>query len=206
MKIGTPGREEQAMAAGTVSPAQHTLDRIEEIIAREGDIAQTQQKIGALLVDLVRNPEFRHDVDAPLNHRGTKMWTLAKHEDGELFSLIRAWQNHPYDFSDMPDSVHYHGGWEVLTMVDGNWIDSFYETITDEPFSVGVKSVKFARNEEIKPGEFMVIDPYTPHGYRTGDKRDVRGIMITYIGALRQGRRMNLDPVTGEATVAMPVH
>jgi hypothetical protein len=188
------------------SLAQGTLDHIEGIISAEGDNAQTQKKIGALLVDLVKNPAFRHDVGEP-DQRGTNMWTLATHRNGELLSLILAWENRPIDFTaNRPGQIHYHGGWEVLTVIDGNWIDSFYEPITDEPFSVGVKTLKYARDEEIKSGEFMVIDPYTPHGFQVGDKRDVRGILITYIGALRQGRRMNLDPKTGEATVARPPH
>jgi hypothetical protein len=72
-------------------------------------------------------------------------------------------------------------------MAEGNWIDTFYEPITEEPFTPGIKRVKYVGDEEITGGEFMVVDPYTPHGLRTSDRREVHGIMIAYIGALRQG-------------------
>jgi hypothetical protein len=135
------------------------------------------------------------------------MWTLATHRRGEPFSLITTWENRPIDYAiSRSGQIHYHGGWEVITVIDGNWIDSFYEPITQEPSSVGPKIPKYVRDEEINSGEFMAIDPYTPQDFQIGDKRDVSGILVTYIGAPRQGRRMNLDPKTGEATVAKPTH
>jgi hypothetical protein len=186
--------------------AQRTLDEIESLIDREGDAIGTQQKIGAMLLDLVKHPDFNHEVGDPVDVRGTNRWVLATHKVDGLISAIEAWGTKPVDFSGQPDFLHYHGGWEIITMAEGNWIDTFYEPITEQPFTPGTKRVKYVGDQEIKAGDFMVIDPYTPHGFRTGDRRDVRGIMIAYIGALRQGRRMDLDPTSGRATVARPAH
>ena len=184
--------------------AQSTLDQIEELISREGDTAPTQQKVGELLVAMVNNPIFTHEIGECRDVRGTPSWTLATHRSDGLVSLIKAWDNQPLDHPG-PDLVHYHGGWEVITMVDGNWIDSFYEPIMDEPFSPGVKKLKHVGVQEIKAGEVMIIDPYTPHGIHTNEKRDISGIMITYIGELRQGRRMDVDTKTNRAVVARPI-
>jgi hypothetical protein len=181
------------------------LDQIEALISREGDTAPTQQKVGELLVAMVNNPEFTHEIGECTDVRGTPSWTLATHRSDGLVSVIKAWDNQPLDYRG-PDQVHYHGGWEVLTMVDGNWIDNFYEPITDEPFTPGVKKLKHVGEQEIKPGEVMIIDPYTPHGIHTGERRDINGVMITYIGELRHGRRMDVDTNTKRAVVARPIH
>jgi len=182
---------------------QHTLDRIEEIISVRGDNEQTAQEIGYLLIALTKDPEFRHDSVPPTFVLGTtsRKWEIASHKNGS-----RIWCFEIGGTAEVTgDHVHYHGGWEVVTMVTGKWTDRLFETPTDEPFSPGIKQVKFDRVIEVTPGHFMTQAPGVPHGFLAGEKRDAHGILLAYVGANRFGVQMNLDPGTGKASVARPI-
>jgi hypothetical protein len=76
--------------------AENTLAQIESLIDREGDTASTQQKIGAILLDFIMHPDFRH---------GTDRWVLATQNDADLpHAPTRKWRFRRLESQQLPVS------------------------------------------------------------------------------------------------------
>jgi hypothetical protein len=189
----------------SIAAAAKTLARIEQLVDSTGgrETPQTAAEIGKMMVELATDPAFNPEDGEYATEARTPRWHFAYNpKTGRSLSTYTLGP-----IKDSPaDSVHYHGNWEVVTMVKGNWIDAFYKPITDDPYNPGIKQVEFDNNPAIKVGEFLAHPPGVPHGFRKGDSRDVDGINLVYHGQNFPGQhRMDLDPKTGQATAAAPI-